>query len=77
MQTKLGSFVEAWTNILVGFTINWVANMLILPRFGFDISGGAAFKIGLIFTAISLVRSYWLRRAFNRWRMFHAPTYYR
>ena len=64
-QTKLGSFVEAWANIVVGFSINWCANLLILPLYGFKISGGQAFSIGLIFTVISLVRSYVLRRWFN------------
>jgi hypothetical protein len=57
--------VEACLNIVVGFVINWTANMTILPLFGFRVSGGAAFEIGLIFTGISLVRQYVLRRWFN------------
>lgn len=65
-QTKVGSFVEAWANIIVGFSINWFANMTILPMFGFNISGGQAFGIGVIFTVISVVRSYFMRRAFNK-----------
>lgn len=64
-QTQLGSFIEAWANIAVGFTINWCANMLILPLFGFHIKPLAAFNMGLIFTIISLARSYVLRRWFN------------
>ncbi len=71
-QTKLGSWLEAWANIAVGFAINWVANMLVLPLFGFYVTGAQAFNIGLIFTAISLVRSYVLRRAFNRIKSLHA-----
>lgn len=67
MQSKLGSFMEAGANIVVGFSINWTANMLILPLFGFDaLTARVAFNIGLAFTAISLVRSYVLRRVFNR-----------
>ena len=42
-QTKLGSFVEAWANIGVGFSINWCANMLVLPLFDFAVTGGQAF----------------------------------
>ena len=64
-QTQLGSFVEAWANIAIGFTINWSANMLILPLFGFKVTGAQAFGIGVFFTVISLVRSYVLRRWFN------------
>ena len=65
-QTKLGSFVEAWANIAVGFAINWTANMLILPLFGFTgLTAGKAFAIGIVFTGISLIRQYVLRRWFN------------
>jgi hypothetical protein len=70
-QTKLGSFAEAWANIFIGFSINWCANMLVLPLFGFKLSGGTAFEIGLIFTVISLVRSYVLRRWFNGLKFGH------
>jgi hypothetical protein len=50
--------------------------MLILPAYGFHITGGQAFSMGLIFTAISLVRSYVLRRWFNglKFGNRHAPT---
>jgi hypothetical protein len=64
-QTKLGSFAEAWANIAVGFGINFSANMLVLPYFGFAITAGKAFGIGVVFTVISLARSYVLRRWFN------------
>lgn len=65
MQTKLGSFTEAWANVVVGFAINFCANLLVLPHFGFAVTMAQAFGIGLVFTAISLVRSYVLRRWFN------------
>lgn len=64
-QTKLGSFAEAWANIAVGFSINYVANLLVLPLFGLNVTPADAFGIGVIFTVISLVRSYVLRRWFN------------
>jgi len=59
------SLIEAWTNIVIGFSINFVANLLILPLFGFNITLGDNFIIGVIYTGISLVRGYGLRRAFN------------
>jgi hypothetical protein len=65
MQTKLGSFVEAWANIAVGFSINFVANLVVMPWFGFHVTPTDAFGIGVIFTVISLARSYVLRRWFN------------
>jgi hypothetical protein len=44
--------------------------MLILPLFGFNVSGAAAFEIGLWFTAVSLLRQYVLRRWFNGLKLF-------
>ena len=64
-QTRLGSFVEAWANVAVGFGINWAANMLVLPLFGFHVTGAQAFGMGLVFTVISVARSYAIRRWFN------------
>lgn len=65
-QTKLGSFIEACINVLIGFGINWVANLIILPQFGFQVTGVQAFNMGLLFTVISVARSYIIRRWFNQ-----------
>jgi len=71
VQTRIGSFVEAWANIAVGFTINFIGNMLIWPLFGLRMRPGVAFWGGVIFTVISLVRSYVLRRWFNGLKFGH------
>lgn len=66
-QTRKGSLLEAATNIAIGFTINWCLNMAILPHFGWhSLTGWIAFKVGLVFTVISIVRQYVIRRYFNR-----------
>jgi hypothetical protein len=64
-QTRLGSLIEALANVVIGFGINWTANLMILPLFGFNVTGGQAFGIGIFFTVISIARSYALRRWFN------------
>ncbi len=64
-QTRIGSLIEVCINIVIGFSINWVANMWILPWYGFQITGGQAFSMGLVFTAISIITSYVIRRWFN------------
>ena len=57
---------EAKANIVIGFAINWTANMVFLPMFGFDtLTAAKAFVIGLVFTLISFVRQYVIRRWFN------------
>lgn len=73
-QTKLGSFTEAWANIAVGFGINFAANLLVLPHFGLPVTAVQAFGIGVIFTVISLVRSYVLRRWFNGLKFGNTPA---
>jgi hypothetical protein len=65
-QTRLGSFAEAWANIAIGFSINYAANLVILPLFGFSsLTAGKNFAIGVLYTGISLARSFALRRFFN------------
>lgn len=65
-QTRLESFVEAWVNVFIGFSINYVANLIILPAvLGVSLSHSANLVIGLIFTVISVARSYAIRRWFN------------
>ncbi len=61
-QTRLGSLIEAWINVAIGFTINFVANLLILPMIGFNISIGQNLFIGILYTLISVARSYVVRR---------------
>ena len=65
-QTKTRSFLESWTNIFIGYTINFTANLIILPLFGFNITIKDNIWLGLIYTAISLTRSYCIRRWFNK-----------
>ena len=65
-QTKLGSFIEAWVNVFIGFWINFAANLVILPLFGFEgLTLATNFYIGLAYTVVSVARSYVIRRWFN------------
>ncbi len=65
-QTKLGSFIEAWVNVFIGFWINFAANLVILPMFGFEgLTMATNFYIGLAYTVVSVARSYVIRRWFN------------
>ena len=70
-QTKRASLLEAFANILIGFWVSVLANMLVLPHFKNPGVFREAFLIGLIFTVISFARSYLLRRLFN---LFHLRT---
>lgn len=59
------SAIEASFNVLIGYLVSVLANILILPLFGYDVTVADSFAIGIAFTAVSLVRSYALRRIFN------------
>lgn len=65
MQTRMMSFIEAMTNIVVGYAVAVITQLLVFPLFGLAASLGDNLMIGLIFTIVSLVRSYMLRRLFN------------
>ena len=65
-QSRRRSLLESFVNILVGYSINFTANLLIFPIFGWHISARENLTLGVIYTGISLVRSYGLRRFFNR-----------
>ena len=65
-QSKQMSMVEATTNVLIGYVIATAATYVILPLHGYAVTTMKALSISLAFTGISLVRSYLLRRVFNR-----------
>ncbi len=64
-QTRIGSLVEACINVLIGFAINFFANLMILPLIGFNITVGQNVFIGVLYTIVSVARSYAIRRWFN------------
>ena len=64
-QTRVGSLIEACINVAIGLCVSVVANHFVFPQFGFYPSLGENVVISLIYTAISIVRQYVLRRWFN------------
>lgn len=65
-QSKRHSAFEAVANVAIGYGVSVASNAVILPAFGFAVTLADNLLIGLWFTAISIVRSYALRRLFNR-----------
>ena len=66
-QSKRASMCEAVTNVAVGYGVAVAAQALIFPLFGLYASHGQHLAIAALFTVVSLVRSYCLRRVFNYW----------
>jgi len=65
MQSRWLSFVEAITNIVVGYGLAVLTQIIVFPLFGLHASLGENFLLAMIFTCISLIRGYTLRRVFN------------
>lgn len=65
-QSRRMSFVEAVTNIVVCYILAVAAQFAVFPSFGLHPSFGENLAIGALFTGISLLRSYTLRRLFAR-----------
>jgi hypothetical protein len=63
-QRRRVSLLEAWLNIGIGFGVSFLANLLILPLYGMPFKVSAFLEIGALFTVISVIRSYYVRRLF-------------
>jgi hypothetical protein len=66
-QSRRLSLIEAVTNVVLGYALAVVTQIVVFPWFGLHVSLGDNLAIGGAFVAISLLRSYALRRAFARW----------
>ncbi len=65
-QSRVDSFMESVTNIAIGLGISMVANSIFIPMAtGQRLPLHSNAILGVIYTIISLVRSYAIRRAFN------------
>lgn len=63
-QSRRASFIESVLNTLSAFCLSLVVCRYLLPLFGYDTSWSDAGIITLVFTALSIVRNYIIRRLF-------------
>lgn len=64
-QSKLESLIESAINTGLGFLVAMVTQILTYPLFDIDVTMGDQALLALIFTSVSLVRGYIVRRYFN------------
>jgi len=65
-QTKIGSLIESLMNIAIGYSVAIISQILVFPMFDIHVPLSTNLWIGAWFTLISLVRSYVIRRWFNK-----------
>ena len=64
-QSRTMSLAEAALNVVVGYVLTIITQVLVFPWFSIKATPQEYLVIGLIFVIISLVRSYALRRLFD------------
>ena len=70
MQTRKHSLCESITNVIIGYSIALLSQIIIFPFFQIKITLHDNLLIGLWFTLISIIRSYTLRRIHNKISMY-------
>lgn len=68
-QSKKGSAIETASSTAFGFIVAMIVQPIILGAFGMSINFHQDVALTVIFTLISVVRSYVFRRVFNRLHM--------
>jgi len=66
-QSKSHSFIEASAQTLVGFVQGVLTQMVLFPLYGWTPTFSENIQLVLVFTVVSLARSYLVRRVFNWW----------
>ena len=65
-QSRLASLVESLMNVAIGFAVALLSQIVLFPLVGIsDVPLTTNLELGAYFTAISLARSYAIRRWFN------------
>ena len=68
-QSRIMSLVETATNVVVGYVLAIVTQIVVFPWFGIETGLAEHLTIGLAFVGVSLARGYLLRRLFEAIRV--------
>jgi len=68
-QSRAMSLVEAIANVVVGYGVAVATQMLVFPLLGLQTTLAQNLKLGLVFTVVSIARSFTLRRVFEAIRV--------
>ena len=65
MQRRYISLIEITISTAIGFGLSYLCAAIVFPLFGFPVTSRQNLSITGIFTLLSLVRGYGVRRLFN------------
>ena len=66
MQSKLESLSEAVFNTFIGFVIAFISQLVFFPIVGIEANLAQNFILTILFTLVSIIRTYIIRRYFNK-----------
>lgn len=64
-QSRRASFAESLLNDAIGYGVALASQLIVFPLYGINVPLSTNIAIGAWFTAISIARSYVVRRLFN------------
>jgi hypothetical protein len=68
-QSRAMSMIEALANVAVGYGVAVLTQIAVFPLFGLSVTLVQNLMMGGLFTVVSVIRSYTLRRVFEAIRM--------
>lgn len=68
-QSRAMSLFEAMANVVVGYGVAVVTQIVVFPLFGLHPTLVQNLRIGVLFTVVSIARSFALRRLFEAIRV--------
>lgn len=64
-QSKKQSLKETVISTFIGLAVSLITQIVIFPLYGMEVSFNQNIQITIIFTVVSIVRGYLVRRYFN------------
>lgn len=65
-QTKKQSLKETVISTFIGLAVSLITQIIVFPIYDMEVSFNQNIQITIIFTAVSIVRGYFVRRYFNK-----------
>ena len=66
MQSRLMSLIESLTNVAIGMVVSFFGQIVVSHWYNLPLNLAQNMQIVLFFTVLSVLRSYFVRRWYNR-----------
>ena len=66
MQSRLMSLIESLTNVAIGMVVSFFGQIVVSHWYNLPLNFAQNIEIVLFFTMLSMLRSYFVRRWYNR-----------